>query len=68
VVQCNNCKEVLLAPQEISSPATDSWDAYVEALEKPESINWPKFRAAVHTHHVSQGVIKLMKMEFQVLK
>jgi hypothetical protein len=40
----------------------------VEAHEKPESINWPKFRATFHAHHVPQGVIKLKKMEFQDLK
>jgi hypothetical protein len=40
----------------------------VEAHEEPESINWPKFRAAFRTHHVPQGVIKLKKKEFQDLK
>jgi hypothetical protein len=39
----------------------------VEDHEEPESINWPKFRAAFHAHHVPQGVIKLKK-EFQDLK
>jgi hypothetical protein len=43
------------------------WDAYVQTHEKPESINWPEFRAAFRAHHVSQGVIKLKK-EFQDLK
>jgi hypothetical protein len=40
----------------------------VEAHEEPESICWPKFRATFHAHHVPQGVIKLMKKEFQDLK
>jgi hypothetical protein len=40
----------------------------MEAHEDPESINWPEFRAAFHTHHVPQGVIKLKKKEFQDLK
>jgi hypothetical protein len=40
----------------------------VEAPEEPESINWPKFRAAFRAHRVPQGVIKLNKKEFQDLK
>jgi hypothetical protein len=59
---------VLLASHQLSGPTTDWWDAYVEAHEEPESINWPEFRAAFHAHHVPQGVIKLKKKEFQDLK
>jgi hypothetical protein len=40
----------------------------VEAHKEPESINWPKFRAAFRAYHVPQGVIKLKKKEFQDLK
>jgi hypothetical protein len=40
VVQCNNHEKVLLTPDQLSGPATDWWDAYVEAHEEPESINW----------------------------
>jgi hypothetical protein len=40
----------------------------VKAHEEPKSINWSEFRAALHTHHVPQGVIKLKKKEFQDLK
>jgi hypothetical protein len=68
VVQCNNHEKVLLASHQLSGPAADWWDAYVEAHEEPESINWSEFRAAFHSHHVSQGVIKLKKNEFQDLK
>jgi hypothetical protein len=68
VVQCNNRAKVLLASHQLSGPTADSWDAYVEAHEEPESINWPKFRATFCAHHVSQGVIKLKKEEFQDLK
>jgi hypothetical protein len=68
VVQCNNREKVLLASHHLSSPAADCWDAYVEAHEKPESINWPEFKAAFHAHHVPQGVIKVKKKEFQDLK
>jgi hypothetical protein len=68
VVQCNNREKVLLASHQLSGPAADWWDAYVEAHEKPESINWPEFRAAFRAHHVPQGVIKLKKKEFQDLK
>jgi hypothetical protein len=61
VVQCNNREKMLLASHQLSGPAADWWDAYVEVHEEPESINWPKFRAAFHAHHVPQGVIKLKK-------
>jgi hypothetical protein len=67
VVQCNNSDKVLLASHQLSGPAADWWDAYVEAQEEPESINWPEFRSAFHAHHVPQVVIKLKK-EFQYLK
>jgi hypothetical protein len=65
MVQCNNYEKVLLASHQISGPAADWWYAYVEAHEKPESINWPEFRATFCAHHVPQGVIKLKKNEFQ---
>jgi hypothetical protein len=61
VVSCNNCEKVLLASHQLSGPAVDWWDAYVEAHDEPESINWPEFRAAFRAHHVPQGVIKLKK-------
>jgi hypothetical protein len=67
VVQCNNREKVLLASHQLSGPAADWWDAYVEAHEEPGSINWSEFRAAFYAHHVPQGVIKLKK-EFQDLK
>jgi hypothetical protein len=68
VVQCNNREKVLLASHQLSGPAADWWDAYVEAHEERESINWLEFKAAFHAHHVPQGVIKLKKKEFQDLK
>jgi hypothetical protein len=64
VVQCNNREKVLLASHQLSSLAADRWDAYVEAHEDSESINWPEFRATFRAHHVPQGVIKLKKKEF----
>jgi hypothetical protein len=64
VVQSNNREKVLLASHQLSGPAADWWDAYVEAHEEPESINWSEFRAACRAHHVPQGVIKLKKREF----
>jgi hypothetical protein len=67
VVQCNNHEKVLLASHQLSDPVADWWDAYVQAHEEPESINWPEFRAVFHAHHIPQGVIKLKK-EFQDLK
>jgi hypothetical protein len=68
VVQCNNHEKVLLASNQLSSLAADWWDAYVEAHEEPESINYPVFIAGFHAHHVPQGVIKLKMKEFQDLK
>jgi hypothetical protein len=68
VVQCNIREKVLLASHQLSGPATDWWDAYMEAHEEPESMNWPEFRSAFCAHHVPQGVIKLKKKEFQDLK
>jgi hypothetical protein len=68
VVQCNNCEKVLVASHQLSGPAVDWWDAYVEDHEEPESINYLEFRAAFHAHHVPQWVIKLKKKEFQHLK
>jgi hypothetical protein len=68
VVQCNNHKKVLLASHQFSGPATDWWDAYVEAHEEPENINWTEFIATLCAHQVPQGVIKLKKKDFQDLK
>jgi hypothetical protein len=65
VVQCNNREKLLLASHQLSDPAANWWDDYVEAHEEHESINWPEFRATFHAHHVPQGVIKLKKKEFQ---
>jgi hypothetical protein len=39
VVQCNNYERMLLASHQLSGPAIDWWNVYVEAHEKPESIN-----------------------------
>jgi hypothetical protein len=64
VVQCNNREKVLLVYHQLFGPAADWWDAYREAHEEPESINWPKFRATFPAHHVPQGVIKLKMKEF----
>jgi hypothetical protein len=52
VVQYNNYEKMLLAAHQLSGPATNWWDVYVEAHEEPESINWPEFRAAFRAHHV----------------
>jgi hypothetical protein len=68
VVQCNNYEKVLLASHQLSGPAADWWDTYMEAHEEPKSINWPEFRATFRAHHVPQGVIKLKKKEFHDLK
>jgi hypothetical protein len=67
VDQCNNREKVLLASHQLIGPTTDWWDAYVEAHEEPDTINWNEFKMAFRSHHIPQGVIKLKK-EFQDLK
>jgi hypothetical protein len=59
---------VLLAYHQLTEPATDWWDAYVEAHEEPDTINWNEFMMAFRSHHIPQSVIKLKKKEFQDLK
>jgi hypothetical protein len=49
-------------------PAVDWWDAYVEAHDEPESINWQEFKNSFRSHHVPLGVMKLNKKEFEDLK
>jgi hypothetical protein len=56
VVQCNNPEKVLLASHQLSGPAADWWDAYVEAHVEPESINWPEFGAAFCAQAEEEGV------------
>jgi hypothetical protein len=65
VVQCNNRKKVLFASHQLEGPTADWWDAYVEAHEEPESINWQEFRNSFRTHHVPFGMKKLKKKEFE---
>jgi hypothetical protein len=64
VVQCNNREKVLLASHQLTGPVVDWWDAYVEAHEEPDTINWNEFKMAFCSHHVPEGVIKLKKKEF----
>jgi hypothetical protein len=68
VVQCNNREKVLFALHQLEGPAADWWDAYVEAHEEPESINWHEFKNSFRTHHVPFGMMKLKKKEFEDLK
>jgi hypothetical protein len=46
----------------------DWWDAYVEAHEEPESINWQEFKNSFRSHHVPLRVMKLKKKDFEDLK
>jgi hypothetical protein len=68
VVQCNNREKVLFASHQLEGPAADWWDAYVEAHEEPESINWQEFKNSFRSHHVPLRVMKLKKKEFEDLK
>jgi hypothetical protein len=67
VVQCNNREKVQFASHQLEGPAADWWDAYVEAHEEPESINWQEFKNSFRSHHVPLEVMKLKK-EFEDLK
>jgi hypothetical protein len=68
VVQCTNRERVLFAAHQLVGPTANWWDAYVEAHEEPETINWQEFRNNFRTHHVPLGVMKLKKKEFEDLK
>jgi hypothetical protein len=57
-----------LASHQLVGPAADWWDAYIEAHEKPDSINWNEFKAVFRSHHVPEGIMKLKKKKFQDLK
>jgi hypothetical protein len=58
----------MLASHQLIGPAADWWDAYVEAHEEPDSINWNEFKAVFRSHHVPEGIMKLKKKEFEDLK
>jgi hypothetical protein len=58
----------LFAAHQLVGPAADWWDAYAEAHEEPETINWQDFRNSFRTHHVPLGGMKLKKKEFEDLK
>jgi hypothetical protein len=68
VVQCNNRENALFAAHQLVRPTVDWWDAYVEADEEPETINWLEFENSFRSHHVPMGVKKLKKKEFEDLK
>jgi hypothetical protein len=68
VVQWNNREKVLFVAHELVGPTADWWDAYMEAHEDPETINWQEIKNSFRTHHVSLGVMKLKKKEFDDLK
>jgi hypothetical protein len=68
LVQCNNREKVLLASHQLIGPAADWWDAYVEAHEEPDIINWKEFKMILWYDHVPEGIIKLKKKEFEDLK
>jgi hypothetical protein len=68
VVQCTKRERVLFVAHQLVRPAVDWWDAFVEAHEEPETINWQEFKNGFRTHHVPLGVMKLKKKEFEDLK
>jgi hypothetical protein len=56
VVQCNNREKVLLASHQLIGHVADWWDAYVEAHEEPDTINWNEFKMAFRSHHVLKAL------------
>jgi hypothetical protein len=68
IVQHNNWENVLLASHQLVGPATDWWDAYIEAHEESDSINWNEFKVVFCSHHVPEGIMKLKKKKFQDIK
>jgi hypothetical protein len=68
LVQCNNREKVLLASHQLIGATADWWDAYVEAHEEPNNINWNEFKMVFWSHHVPQGIIKVKKKEFEDIK
>jgi hypothetical protein len=68
VVQCTNRERILFAAHQLVRPIADWWDAYVKAHEESKTINWQEFRNSFKTYHVSLGVMKLKKKEFEDLK
>jgi hypothetical protein len=61
VMQRNNREMVLFASHRLEGHASNWWDAYVDAHEESDSINWQEFRTAFHLHHVPQCNIKMKK-------
>jgi hypothetical protein len=51
----------LFAAHQLVGPATDWWDAYVEAHEELETINWQEFRNKFRTYDVPFGMMKFTK-------
>jgi hypothetical protein len=41
-MQCSNRERVLFASHQLEGPASKWWDAYVNAHEETESIDWQK--------------------------
>jgi hypothetical protein len=58
----------LFTSHQLEGPAVDWWDAYVEAQEEPESINWQEFKNTFRSHHVPLRVMKLKQKAFEDLK
>jgi hypothetical protein len=55
VVQCNNREKVMFASHQLEGLVADWWDAYVEAHEESESINWQEFKNSFRSHQVPFG-------------
>jgi hypothetical protein len=68
VVQCTNRERFLFATHQLVGPTADWWEAYIEAHEEPETINWQEFKNNFRTHHVPFGMMKLNKKKIEDLK
>jgi hypothetical protein len=51
---------------QLVGPTADWWDAYAEAHEEPETINWQEFRNNFRTHQVPFGMMNLKKKNLKI--
>jgi hypothetical protein len=50
VIQCDNQEKVMLPSHQLEGPNVVWWDAYEDAYEEPDNINWNLFKATFRSH------------------
>jgi hypothetical protein len=68
VVQCTNRERVLLTTHQLVGPTAEWWGLMLKPTRSQKVSTWQEFRNSFRTHHVSLGVMKLKKKEFEDLK